>query len=71
MVHAITNEEDPNDITIGGGGNERKKERKLTLKTSSNIGKIGSVDKNSKVAELQKMIQENKTLGNNLNGKRL
>ena len=65
MVHAITNGEDPSEITMGGGEDDDRKlkERKL----SQNIGKIGAMNKNSKAAELQKMIQENNKLAQNLN----
>lgn len=68
MVHAITNGEDPSEIDIGGGGEERKlKER--NLKSSQNIGTMGAMDKNSKAAELQKMIQENNKLAQGLGQK--
>lgn len=62
MVHAITNGEDPSEISVGGGD-----ERKLSQIKSSNIGKMGSVDKNSRAAELQKMINANKKLAQKLN----
>lgn len=65
MVHAITNGEDPTEINIGGGDEERKlKERKLGQ--SANIGKVGALDKASKAAELQKMIQRNQQLAQKL-----
>ena len=61
QVNAIVNGEDPSSVDM------RKKERKLKLTTSSNIGTIGKMNKNSKSAELEKMIKENKKLANNLN----
>ena len=63
MVHALVNGEDASNITIGGGGSE---ERKLTQKKSSNIGNMGTVNKNSRAAELEKMINANKDLSKNL-----
>jgi len=61
MVHALVNGGDADQVTIGGGG-----ERKLTQTKSSNIGNMGRVDKNSRAAELQKMINANKNLAKNL-----
>ena len=63
QVNAIVNGEDPSSVDMS----RRKKERKLKLTTSSNIGTIGKMNKNSKSAELEKMINENKKLANNLN----
>jgi len=60
-VHAIVNGEDPSSVDLG------KKERVLKQTTSSNIGKIGTMNQNAKTAELQKMIQENKKLAQTLN----
>lgn len=66
MVHAITNGEDPSEIDIGGGGEDDRKLKERKLKLSQNIGKLGAMDKNSKAAELQKMIQENNKLAKGL-----
>lgn len=53
MVHAITNGEDPNEVDV----KKHKKERRLSEVTSNDIGKLGAVDKNSRAAELEKMIK--------------
>lgn len=54
MVHAISEGKSPDEIEMN-----KKKERKLVQTKSSSLGNIGAVDKNSKAAELQKMIQDN------------
>jgi len=61
QVNEIVNNGDPSSISLD------RKERKLKLTTSSNIGAIGKMNKNSKTAELEKMIKENKKLANSLN----
>jgi hypothetical protein len=61
QVNAIVNGEDPSAVDLN------RKERKLKLTTSSNIGSLGKMNKNSKTAELEKMIKENKKLANTLN----
>lgn len=56
QVHDISNGGDGSSVDINNSGGERR----LKQITSSNIGQVGTLNKNSKAAELQKMIKENK-----------